>query len=368
MSRNPIRLASPAVRGNSAAGSTADSDASPDTESENDGESGFIDTNVANNGVVADFVPYSTRIAPNSETGDIGAQAVKFIGHFWDVIASDISLSAEHVRQLHARLPAFVAAHIEILDQVHRESRRLPDTTKKQLMNIVLVPNEAIVIGPLRVFLLPDGRQDLLASQSRSPAATIKAKASMSPALVDTTTGILASSGDMASLLPAEGALYLTNYRVVFKGTPSDPMLTDQVVVRTMPVLAVTKAKRITPSSALLLMPSSTTGLVDAGAAKVARAFNAALQLRSSTFQLMRIAFDVEVSETTVDEFTTRLDLMRYVSEAGELFALSRMPPLNQDLHTNMSPMAKHKTIGYCTPYVGRFISVEWHGKHYCAL
>lgn len=47
----------------------------------------------------------------------------------------------------------------------------------------------------LRVYLIPDGREE-------------------------GTGGILGGP----SLLPAEGAVFLTNYRILFKGTPCDPL------------------------------------------------------------------------------------------------------------------------------------------------
>lgn len=35
--------------------------------------------------------------------------------------------------------------------------------------------------------------------------------------------GALVADGRGAALLPAQGALFLTNYRLVFRGTPTDP-------------------------------------------------------------------------------------------------------------------------------------------------
>jgi myotubularin-related protein 5/13 len=56
-----------------------------------------------------------------------------------------------------------------------------------------MLPGEVPIVENLRVFLLPDGREDA--------------------------SGVLGGP----TLLPAEGALFLTNYRVVFRGTPCDP-------------------------------------------------------------------------------------------------------------------------------------------------
>ena len=59
----------------------------------------------------------------------------------------------------------------------------------------MLLPGEEIVVDGLRAYLLPDGRDE----------------------------GVSANSGGPV-LLPAEGAIFLTTYRVVFKGTPCDPL------------------------------------------------------------------------------------------------------------------------------------------------
>ena len=57
-----------------------------------------------------------------------------------------------------------------------------------------MLPGEDTIMEGLRVYLLPDGREEC-------------------------TGGVLGGP----PLLPAEGAIFLTNYRIIFKGTPSDP-------------------------------------------------------------------------------------------------------------------------------------------------
>lgn len=57
-----------------------------------------------------------------------------------------------------------------------------------------MLPGEEVIMDGLRVYLLPDGREDSAGGLPRTPP-----------------------------LLPAEGAIFLTNYRIVFKGIPCDP-------------------------------------------------------------------------------------------------------------------------------------------------
>ncbi len=58
-----------------------------------------------------------------------------------------------------------------------------------------LLPGEEIVMEGLRVYLLPDGREEGTGSSTGGPP-----------------------------LLPAEGAIFLTTYRIIFKGMPCDPL------------------------------------------------------------------------------------------------------------------------------------------------
>lgn len=131
--------------------------------------------------------------------------------------------------------------HIETLDAVHRESKRLPPIQKvraliwvswgggaatpesgagssvpagslafwlelsspllppcfsqpKLLQPNLLIGEESVMDG-LRVYLVPDGREEGTGGSLGGPP-----------------------------LLPAEGAVFLTTYRVIFKGTPTDPL------------------------------------------------------------------------------------------------------------------------------------------------
>ena len=47
-----------------------------------------------------------------------------------------------------------------------------------------------------------------------------------------------------AVLLPAEGAIFLTNYRIIFKGSPIDPFSNENTVTRAFPVTSITREKR----------------------------------------------------------------------------------------------------------------------------
>lgn len=63
-----------------------------------------------------------------------------------------------------------------------------------KLLRPLLLPGEELVMDAMRVHLVPDGREEA--------------------------TGLMGGP----PLLPAEGAVFLTTYRLIFKGTPTDPL------------------------------------------------------------------------------------------------------------------------------------------------
>lgn len=63
-----------------------------------------------------------------------------------------------------------------------------------KLLRPTLLPGEEFVMDGMRVHLIADGREEATGSMGGPP------------------------------LLPAEGAIFLTTYRLIFKGTPTDPL------------------------------------------------------------------------------------------------------------------------------------------------
>ena len=135
--------------------------------------------------------------------------------------------------------------HLEELEAVTTQAKRLPPIQRSKIhlpsllpgnicllfdyffsifnlrnfilfFKFLLIGEELLTPGPtgLRVFLLDDGREK-------------------------------ASSGGLA-FLPAEGALFLTNFRIIFKGTPIDPFAAEHCVTRYFPVTSLTREKKFT--------------------------------------------------------------------------------------------------------------------------
>ncbi|XP_036904764.1 myotubularin-related protein 5 isoform X4 [Sturnira hondurensis] len=212
----------------------------------------------------------------DAETCDVAGAVVRFINRFVDKVCTESGVTSEHLKGLHVMVPDIVQMHIETLEAVHRESKRLPPIQKPKLLRPRLLPGEECVLDGLRVYLLPDGREEGSGGSGGGPA-----------------------------LLPAEGAVFLTTYRVIFTGMPTDPLVGEQVVVRSFPVAALTKEKRIsvqTPVDQLL---------------------QDGLQLRSCTFQLLRMAFDEEVGSDSAELFRKQLHRLRFPPDVRDTFAFT---------------------------------------------
>ncbi|XP_034381721.1 myotubularin-related protein 5 isoform X4 [Cyclopterus lumpus] len=210
-----------------------------------------------------------------AESSDVANSVVRFINRFVDKVCNESGVTNEHLKALHTMIPDIVQMHIETLDAVHRESKRMPPTQKSKLLRPTLLPGEELVMDGMRVHLIPDGREEA--------------------------TGLMGGP----PLLPAEGAIFLTTYRLIFKGTPHDPLVGEKVVTRSFPIASLTKEKRISVNLAI-------DHYIQEG-----------LQLRSCTFQLMKIAFDEEVASDLAEVFKKHMHKLRYPQHVQGTFAFT---------------------------------------------
>ncbi|XP_018621057.1 myotubularin-related protein 5-like isoform X4 [Scleropages formosus] len=211
----------------------------------------------------------------DAESSDVANSVVRFINRFVDKVCNESGVTNEHLKALHAMIPDIVQMHIETLDAVHRESKRLPPIQKPKLLRPTLLLGEELMMEGMRVHLMPDGREE--------------------------TSGALGGP----PLLPAEGAIFLTTYRLIFKGTPIDPLVGEQVVTRSFPVASLIKEKKISVN-----LPMD-------------QFIQEGLQLRSSTFQLMKIAFDEEVASDLAELFRKHMHKLRYPQHVHGTFAFT---------------------------------------------
>ncbi|XP_061493895.1 myotubularin-related protein 5 isoform X6 [Rhineura floridana] len=272
----------------------------------------FITSSIA--GSVADS--YDTESGfEDAESSDVANYVVRFINRFVDKVCTESGVTNEHLKGLHVMIPDIVQMHIETLDAVHRESKRLPPIQKPKLLRPNLLMGEESMMDGLRVYLMPDGREEAAGGNIGGPP-----------------------------LLPAEGAIFLTTYRIIFKGTPTDPLVGEQVVVRSFPIASLTKEEKIA-------VQAQVDQFIQEGCTQ--------LQLRSCTFQLLRIAFDEEVASESAETFRKHLNKLRYPLQVSDTFAFTAgqlskpaLPPKvkekNPSLRTISRNLVKNakKTIG----------------------
>ncbi|XP_048585296.1 myotubularin-related protein 13 isoform X2 [Nematostella vectensis] len=200
------------------------------------------------------------------ERDTIADSVTRFVVRFVDRVGTEAGIHTEHMKSLYAMIPGVVAMHIESLEPVNAQYKRLAPQRKIKIMRPALLPGEEMLCNGLRCYLVPDGRE-------------------------------LGRGGEVGgpTLLPAEGAAFLTNYRVIFKGTPVDQFASEMIVTRSFPVGSVVREKKINVHYMQHLE----------------QWLHECVQLRSSTFQLMKLVFDEEVGADAVLMFTKRIKKLR---------------------------------------------------------
>ncbi|CAG5054015.1 unnamed protein product [Parnassius apollo] len=313
-----------------------------------------------------------------ADPGEAGNNVIKMVSRFVDKVCTEGGVSAEHVRCLHQMIPGVVHMHLETLDAVARESRRLPPVQKARIVAPAMVVGEAGAAPALRAVLVADGRASpLLPAEGALFLTNYRLVFKGTPVdpfgecysvavlqygrpVADGCASLLLPAegalfignyrlmfkgtpvdpvGEFCSvavlqygrpvaderaspLLPAEGALFLTNYRLVFKGTPGDPFACEQTVVRSFPLCALTREKAVRAHGPQLEPLSD------------------GLQLRAATFQLIKVVLDEEVSSEQAEAFRKQVARLRHPASAVLHFALAPRPVPPPALHA-----AKHHTL-----------------------
>jgi len=220
--------------------------------------------------------------AQETTQGEFQVHITKQICKFVDKVCTESSIKSEHTKTLVSKIPGLVHMQIDSLKDVYKESKRLPPIQKAKLMSPQLLIGEHLdILKPVRSYLLPDGR--------------------------GTATG-----GNMGglSLLPAEGAIYLTNYRVIFIGIPCDILAAEQVVIRSFPISSLFKTKSFNAGDICAVHQLDSN-------------LQYGFQMRSCTFQLMMLAMDCDVTGEEVQRLHAELHKRRYPLTIEGSFAVS---------------------------------------------
>ncbi|XP_067934289.1 myotubularin-related protein 13-like [Watersipora subatra] len=212
-----------------------------------------------------------------AEVSEVGLGVTKIINKFIEKVGRESGVSDAHMKSLTQNVPTLVTMHVETIDNVCRESKRLPPILKPKITEPCLLPGETMIQDGLRAYLLFDGREEY---QATEPGP---------------------------QYIPAEGAIFLTTYRVVFKGTPCDQYACELNVIRSTPISAINKEKK---------MRSEYFQPLDIYLQHI-------ILIRSHTFQLMKVGFDEEVGEESVEHFRKALAKGRSPVSVLDTFAFS---------------------------------------------
>jgi myotubularin-related protein 5/13 len=131
-------------------------------------------------------------------------------------------------------------------------------------------------------------------------------------------------------LTSVSGAVFLTNYRIVFKGNPIDPFVNELAVVRSFPVTSLTREKRFTLHEYV---------------SEIDQTLKEGIQLRSSTFQLIRAAFDDEVTAEEIETFRKLIHKVQFPPTLWHYFAFRG----HITLATEQLVKDKDKNVKYST-------------------
>ena len=130
--------------------------------------------------------------------------------------------------------------------------------------------------------------------------------------------------------LPAEGAIFLTNYRIIFKGSPIDPFSNEHTITRAFPVTSITREKRFSLNDYV---------------SEIDQTLKEGIQLRSNTLQLIRAAFDDEVTVEDINNFRTHLHRTQYPATLWHYFAFRGHITLPADQAKEKDKNGKYSTI-----------------------
>jgi len=265
-----------------------------------DHSSDMISNSISNSVADTDSIDAESGF-DDTEPNDNGISVIKFVSRFVDKVCGESSVNDNHLKALHQMVPGVVAMHLEIMEAVSREAKRLPPIQKPKLHSPSLLPGEELVSEGLRVYLLSDGREEYNGGVSGG-----------------------------AVLLPAEGAIFLTNYRIIFKGSPIDPFSSEHSITRSFPVTSLTREKRFSLNEYL---------------SEIDQVLKEGIQLRSNTFQLIRAAFDDEVTVEEINNFRTMIHKTQFPPTFWHLFAFRTHITLPSENLSKEKDKAKYSTI-----------------------
>lgn len=75
---------------------------------------------------------------------------IRIVSRFIDKVCNEGGVTREHIRNLHQMIPGVVHMHIETLEAVHRESKRLPPIQKPKILTPNMLPGEECIMEGMK--------------------------------------------------------------------------------------------------------------------------------------------------------------------------------------------------------------------------
>ncbi|KAL7061824.1 hypothetical protein AAHC03_0763 [Spirometra sp. Aus1] len=193
---------------------------------------------------------------------------VAWLHKFVEKVGAENLLAERCISDLQGKIEGIMEGHLMNLADVYTEVKKIPKTKKPEIVNPTLLNGESLLnLGGydcLPCQLLADGRAERgdwpLADESLAPlnGAFVAVSSSSSSLPRDLLAEDLENSGTFGrALLPAQGALFVTNYRVIFIGVPKDPYQSNKVVCRSFPVAALHSVKRMGTQRITTIVPTT---------------------------------------------------------------------------------------------------------------
>lgn len=89
----------------------------------------------------------------DQDPGETGNNVIRIVSRFIDKVCNEGGVTRDHIRNLHQMIPGVVHMHIETLEGVYRESKRLPPIQKPKILTPnLLVGEETIMEGNFRAW------------------------------------------------------------------------------------------------------------------------------------------------------------------------------------------------------------------------
>ncbi|CAL8101323.1 unnamed protein product [Calicophoron daubneyi] len=194
-----------------------------------------------------------------------------WLRRFVDKVVEENNIVEGYKKKVNEKIEGIIEGHLLNLKSVYPEVKNIPKTKKPEIASPTLLPEEiTIPIAGMECIpcqLLLDGRLERTDWQWLDTSSDLNANGQNS-GLSERSGGSTGNVGTenevefdtmLHPLLPAQGAVFITNYRFIFTGFPKDPYQSNKVVIRSFPVAALHSVKKLGIIRTTTVFPATTS-------------------------------------------------------------------------------------------------------------